>query len=65
MKAWVRKSLKVVPLVLLALVLTACGPFSKPAKRTSNPVSSRTAGTSPTSVPSSPGYLIDGVAEPG
>jgi len=54
-KAWVRKSFKVVPFVLLALVLTACGLFSNPAKRASDPVSSRTAGTSPTSVPGSAG----------
>src|SRR5271163_4842038 len=53
MEAWVRKSFKVIPLVLLAL--TACGPFSKPAKHISDPVVSGSAGTSPASAPSSAG----------
>jgi hypothetical protein len=55
MKAWVRKSFKVIPLVLLALVLTACGPFSKPTKHLSDPVPPSSAGTSPTAAPSSAG----------
>ena len=55
MRAWVRKSFKAIPLVLLALVLTACGPFSKSAKHLSDPVPSSSAGTSPASVPSSAG----------
>lgn len=55
MKAWVRKSFKAIRLVLLALVLTACGPFSKSAKHLSDPVASSSAGTSPASVPSSAG----------
>jgi len=54
MKARVGKSFKIIPLVLLPLLLAACGPGAKPAKPLSGPVSSRTAGTSPISGASSP-----------
>jgi hypothetical protein len=55
MKARARKSFKVIPFVLLALALAACGPLSKSPKHVSTSLAPSSASTAPTGVPTSAG----------